>query len=126
KASIQASGKTKKIFVAECRGQATAAPTATPKPAARATPKPPRTGPPTPAANVKTAKQCNDEWTANKATIQGTGKTKKEFVAECRRQPTAAPSATAAPAPATTPPPAAPAGPSTAATATPPPPCAAA
>src|SRR5947199_5789188 len=71
KASIQASGKTKKIFVAECRGQAAAARTATPKPAARATPKPPRTGPPTPAVNVKSAKQCNDEWMVNKATIQG-------------------------------------------------------
>src|SRR5713101_6435007 len=99
KATIQASGKTKKAFVAECRGQAAAAPTATPKPAATATPKPPRTAPPSPAANVKTAKQCNDEWTANKATIQGTGKTKKAFVAECRGQATAAPSG--APKPAT-------------------------
>ena len=91
KSSIQASGKTKKAFVAECRGQSTAAPTATPKPAARATPKPPRTAAPTPAANVKTAKQCNDEWTANKATIQGTGKTTCLFVLYCVRIPTHGP-----------------------------------
>jgi hypothetical protein len=26
------------------------------------------------AAQQKTAKQCNDEWTANKATIQASGK----------------------------------------------------
>src|SRR6266498_2777429 len=44
------------------------------------------------AAQQKTAKQCNDEWAANKATIQASGKTKKAFVAECRGQ---APAATA-------------------------------
>jgi hypothetical protein len=121
KATIQASGKTKKAFVAECRGQAAAAPTATPKPAATATPKPPRTAPPSPAANVKTAKQCNDEWTANKAAIQASKKTKKEFMAECRTQPAGASTTTAAPSPATPPPATAPARPSTAAPAAPPP-----
>ncbi len=35
-------------------------------------------------AQQKTAKQCNDEWTANKASIQASGKTKKNFVADCR------------------------------------------
>jgi hypothetical protein len=102
KATIQASGKTKKVFIAECRGQATAAPTAAPKPANTAVPKPPKTAAPSPAANVKTAKQCTDEWTANKAAIQASKKTKKEFIAECRTQPAGA-STTAAPAPAATP-----------------------
>jgi hypothetical protein len=32
----------------------------------------------------KTAKQCQDEWTANKASIQASGKKKKDFIAECR------------------------------------------
>jgi hypothetical protein len=35
-------------------------------------------------AQQKTAKECNAEWTANKAEIQASGKTKKDFVAECR------------------------------------------
>src|SRR5438477_11048624 len=61
KSSIQASGKTKKAFVAECRGQSTAAPTATPKPAARATPKPPRTAAPTPAANRSEERRVGKE-----------------------------------------------------------------
>lgn len=41
-------------------------------------------------AQQKTAKQCNDEWTANKAAIQASGKKKSDFVAACRAgQPTA-------------------------------------
>jgi len=74
KAAIQASGKRKKDFVAECRG--TAQSTATPAPA-------PAQPAPTPTGS-KTAKQCNAEWTANKAAIQASGKRKKDFVAECR------------------------------------------
>jgi hypothetical protein len=104
KASIQASGKTKKAFVAECRGQATAA---TPKPSA-ASPKPPASAAPSPAANVKTAKQCNDEWAANKSAIQASKKTKKQFLTECRTQPAGAATTTAAPttaSPPTGPPP---------------------
>src|SRR5438034_3759339 len=120
KATIQASGKTKKTFVAECRGQAPAATAPASKPAATAAPKPARTAAPSAAGNVKTAKQCNDEWTANKAAIQASKKTRKEFVAECRTQPAGASTTTAAPAPAT-PPSAAPAKPSTATTPSPPP-----
>jgi len=120
KAAIQASGKTKKVFNAECRGQATAAPAAAPKPATTAAPKPP-TSAPGAAGSVKTAKQCNDEWTTNKAAIQASKKTKKEFMAECRMQPAGASTPTAAPSLATPPPAAAPARPSTAAPATPPP-----
>lgn len=50
----------------------------------------------------KTAKACDDEWAANKAAIQKSGKTKKAYVAECRAaKPAAAtPAATPAPAPA--------------------------
>jgi hypothetical protein len=32
----------------------------------------------------KTAKQCDEEWTANKTAIQQSGKKKKDFIAECR------------------------------------------
>jgi hypothetical protein len=57
-------------------------------------------------AQQKTAKQCGEEWKANKAAIHASGKTKKEFVAECRGSTTAAvtpqPPAPAAPAPTTT------------------------
>jgi len=35
-------------------------------------------------AQQKTAKQCNDEWRANRATIQKSGKLKRDFMAECR------------------------------------------
>src|SRR6266566_7663598 len=119
KATIQASGKTKKVFIAECRGQAAAAPAAAPKPATTAAPKSPKTAAPSPAANVKTAKQCNDEWTTNKATIQASKRTKKEFLAECRTQPAGASTTTAAPSPAPPPTPA-PAKPSTATAPSPP------
>ncbi len=59
------------------------------------------------AGYAKTAKACEAEWRANKATIQGAGKKKKDFIAECRAEPaqTAAPPAPAAaatPAPSTT------------------------
>jgi len=117
KASIQASGKTKKAFIAECRGQATAPSAQAPKPTTATAPKPTRTAAPNAAANVKTAKQCNDEWTANKAAIQASKKTKKQFMAECRTQPTSS-TATAAPSP-TPPPTSAPAKPSTAPPTTP-------
>jgi hypothetical protein len=43
-------------------------------------------------AQQKTTKQCNDEWTAGKAAIQASGKTKRAFVAECRGVTLAAPS----------------------------------
>jgi hypothetical protein len=129
KATIQASGKTKKVFIAECRGEPTSAATAAPKPSATAAP--------SDGATVKTAKQCNEEWTANKAAIQASKKTKKDFIAECRTQPAGAPTTAATPAPATaptkppttaatpapaTPPAAAPTRPPSTATAPPPPP----
>jgi hypothetical protein len=41
-------------------------------------------------AQQKTARQCDQEWRANKAAIHASGKTKKEFVAQCRAGQTAA------------------------------------
>jgi hypothetical protein len=54
------------------------------------------------SAQQKTAKQCNQEWKANKAAIQASGKTKRAFVAECRGQTAAAAPTQATPAPAPT------------------------
>ena len=98
KAAIQASGKTKKAFVAECRGQPGATAATPPKPAARAAPARSRAATPAGTANLKTAKECNSEWTANKAAIQASKKTKKQFIGECRAQPAGASTATTAPA----------------------------
>src|SRR5205085_1435099 len=36
-------------------------------------------------AQQKTAKECDAEWQANKAAIQASGKTKKDYVAACRQ-----------------------------------------
>src|SRR6516165_12237130 len=49
-------------------------------------------------AEQKTASQCNDDWSANKASIQASGKTKRVFTAECRGVALAAPASVAAPA----------------------------
>jgi hypothetical protein len=49
-------------------------------------------------AQQKTAKQCNDEWSADRAAIQASGKTKRVFVAECRGVPVATRVAAALPA----------------------------
>ena len=37
-----------------------------------------------PAAEAKTGKECRAEWTANKATLQADGKTRRAFLAECQ------------------------------------------
>jgi hypothetical protein len=49
-------------------------------------------------AEQKTARQCNDDWSANKASIQASGKTKRVFMAECRGVPLTAPASATAPA----------------------------
>src|SRR5947209_16041548 len=36
-------------------------------------------------AQQKTAKECDAEWQADKAAIQASGKTKKDYVAACRQ-----------------------------------------
>src|SRR5882672_10504252 len=51
-----------------------------------------------PALAQKTAKQCSDEWTASKASLQADGKTRRAFIAECRGVAEAAPSTPATPA----------------------------
>jgi hypothetical protein len=71
KTSIQASGKKKKDFIAECRG---VGPTVT---------APARTTPASTGSNVS-AKVCEEQWKANKPSIQASGKTKKVFIDECR------------------------------------------
>ena len=38
-------------------------------------------------AQQKTTRQCSDEWAADRAAIQASGKTKRVFVAECRGVP---------------------------------------
>jgi hypothetical protein len=72
-------------------------------------------------AQQKTAKDCREEWRANKAANQASGVTEKAYVAQCRggaapAQPTAAPAPPPAPAPT-----AAPAAPAPAPTAVAPP-----
>jgi hypothetical protein len=76
KAEIQASGKKKTDFIAECRGTSGSG-TSTASPGAAQSPR-------AAGAEQKTAKQCNEEWKANKAEIQAGGKKKKDFIAECR------------------------------------------
>jgi hypothetical protein len=127
KAANQANGVTEKAYVAQCRGGAAPAQTT-------AAPPPVATSEPSPAAGgQKTARECREEWRANKAANQANGVTEKAYVAQCRggsapAQTTAAPPqppapTTAAPAPtAAAPAPAPPAAAPTAARPAPPPP----
>jgi hypothetical protein len=108
KDAIKTTGQTKKAYVASCRAGATATPADAAAPAAPATAAPasaPAAAPAPTAAGGKTAKECGDEYSTNKAAIKAGGQTKKAFVADCRAGtetiPTAAPP-TAAPAPAPT------------------------
>jgi hypothetical protein len=116
KAANQANGVTEKAYVAQCRGGA--APAQTEAPAA-----PPAAAPAPTAATSgqKTARECRDEWRANKAANQANGITEKAYVAQCRSG--AAPAqTTAVPPPPPAPPPtptAAPAAPVPAPTAAP-------
>jgi hypothetical protein len=71
KADIQAKGTKKKDFISACRGEASSAGTL-PKPAS------------TSASTTTSAKACEDQWKANKASIQASGKKKKDFISECR------------------------------------------
>jgi len=103
KAANKANGVTEKAYVAQCRGggapaQTTAVPAVKPAPAAA--PK---------SEGQKTAKDCREEWNANKATNQASGVTEKAYVVQCRggapTQTTAVPAAQPAPtlSPATAP-----------------------
>jgi hypothetical protein len=126
KEAIKAGGQKKKDFVAACRagietipaGPAPAAPPAT-NAAPAAAPAPAAVAP-----GVKTAKECDAEYKANKEAIKASGQKKRDFVAACRagtetipsEAAPAAPATNAPPAPAQTAAPAAPARPSAGAT----------
>ncbi len=103
KAANQANGVTEKAYVTQCRGGAAPAQTT----AAPAPPPPPPPAPTAAATGQKTAKECREEWRANKAANQANGVTEKAYVAQCRggaapAQTTAAPAPPPAPAPAPT------------------------
>jgi hypothetical protein len=102
KEANQAAGVTEKAYVDKCRGGVTAQqPAATPtaaKPAAAPAPGA------APAAAQKTAKQCQEEWRANKERYQAASVTEKAYVDKCRAGetialPAAPPAPTAAPGP---------------------------
>lgn len=93
KAALEASGKTRKDFIAECRTgtetTAAAAPSESMMPDKAATP-----------AGRKTVKACEAEWQENKAAIQASGKRKTDFMTECRAVPASTQTAAPAPSPA--------------------------
>src|SRR3974390_973132 len=94
KAENQAKGITEKAYVTQCRaGGTAAAPAAAPAQAAK-----PAAAPA--AGEQKTAKQCADEWRANKADNQTKGITEKAYVTQCRAGGTAAAPAAAPAEPA--------------------------
>lgn len=105
KPAIQASGQKKADFVAACRAgtdttSGAAAPATTAAPAKNTAPASANSAA---TGNVKTAKACDAEYTANKDAIKKSGETKKDFVAACRAGTEVIPgdqSTTAAPMPA--------------------------
>ena len=104
KVTIQASGKKKKDFVTECRAE-TASTEPSAAPAAEATPaetpKSSATAPRTRSA--KTLRACAAEWTSNKESLQAGGKTRKDFITECRAGTETTAAATTAPSAGMTP-----------------------
>lgn len=83
KETIKAGGKKKTDFITACRAEAASAEPAAQAPAAQAAP---AEQPKAAAAETKgkTAKACAAEWTANKPALQAGGKTRKDYIAECR------------------------------------------
>ena len=101
KDAIKASGQTKKDYVAACRAGTATAPAAAPAAPAAAAPAPAAPATAAAPAGGKTAKECNAEYSDNKAAIKGSGQTKKDFIAACRAGTETIPTAPApAPAPA--------------------------
>jgi hypothetical protein len=102
----KAAGVTERDYVAKCRaGGVATQPSASPAS---------KTAAPSPSGQGKTAKECRDEWRANKDANKAAGVTERDYVAKCRAggvaaQPPAAPAAAAptAPAPSAAAPPAA-------------------
>ena len=92
KAGMQAKGMTEKAYVDQCK--------TADEPNAVAAPKTATTAPATATkqatdSGAKTAKQCTEEWRADKAGMQARGTTEKAYVDQCK----AGGTATAAPAP---------------------------
>ena len=104
KVTIQASGKKKKDFIAECRAE-TASTEPSVAPAAQATPAETPNSPATasPTRSAKTLRACAAEWMANKESLQAGGKTRKNFITECRAGTETTAAATTAPSPGMTP-----------------------
>jgi hypothetical protein len=104
KTTIQASGKKKKDFITECRAEtASTEPSAAPAtpPAQAGTSNSPATASPTRSA--KTLRACAAEWMANKESLQAGGKTRKDFITECRAGTETTAAATTAPSVGMTP-----------------------
>ena len=78
KAAIQGGGQKKADFITACRAGTEVIPGG----AAATTPATPATT--VAPASVKTVKQCDAEYAANKDAIKASGLTKKDFVAACR------------------------------------------
>jgi hypothetical protein len=93
KDAVKASGQTKKDYVAACRAGTATAPAAAPA----------ATTAPTTAASGKSAKDCETEYSTNKAAIKAGGQKKKDFVTACRAGTEVIPTAPAASAPAPVP-----------------------
>lgn len=92
KANMQAKGMKEKAYVDQCK--------AADEPSAAAAPKTTTAAPATAAKQTadsgqKTAKQCTEEWRADKAGMQARGTTEKAYVDQCK----SAGAATAAPPP---------------------------
>jgi hypothetical protein len=98
KAAIQGSGEKKKDFVMACRAGTEVIPGGAVSTAAAPSAAP--AAPATASGDVKTAKACDAEYSANKDAIKGAGQKKKDFVAACRAGTEVIPAAAASVAPA--------------------------
>jgi hypothetical protein len=107
KAAGKTSGETWPQFLAQCRGQQKAGSAAARAPATYApTPVAPSaaTYAQTRSRGLKTVRECDDEYAANKPAIKASGQMKRDFVAACRSGSESIPTATIAPpAPAAAP-----------------------
>ena len=98
KAAGTTNGQTWQEFLKSCRVQHQGGAQAPAAPAAQAAPAPAAPAPT--AAAGKSAKECNAEYAANKATIRSSGQRKADFIAACRAGNETIPQgAAAAPAP---------------------------
>jgi hypothetical protein len=100
KAAGRTSGETWPQFLAQCRGQQKAGSAVAPAPTTYA---PAPVAPSTPtydqarSRGLKTIRECDDEYAANKPAIKASGQTKRDFVAACRSGSESIPTASVAP-----------------------------